>query len=139
MTNFLVNVDVPDLKAATRFYTDAFELRIGRRFGDDVVELVGGPAPMYLLAKRPGTEPFAGASTRRDYARHWSPVHLDFIVQDLELAIARAEAAGAVRESEISERTWGRIAFMADPFGNGFCLLQFKDRGYDEIATERAT
>ena len=23
---------------------------------------------------------------------------------------------------------------FADPFGNGFCLLQFTGRGYDEIA-----
>jgi hypothetical protein len=25
------------------------------------------------------------------------------------------------------------MARMADPFGHGFCLLQFKGRGYDEI------
>jgi len=23
---------------------------------------------------------------------------------------------------------------LADPFGNGFCLIQFTGRGYDEIA-----
>jgi hypothetical protein len=23
---------------------------------------------------------------------------------------------------------------LADPFGNGFCLLEFRGRGYDEIA-----
>jgi hypothetical protein len=26
---------------------------------------------------------------------------------------------------------------MADPFGHGFCLIQFTERGYDAIATER--
>jgi hypothetical protein len=30
--------------------------------------------------------------------------------------------------------SWGRIAHFADPFGNGFCLLEFLNRGYDEIA-----
>ena len=24
---------------------------------------------------------------------------------------------------------------LSDPFGNGFCFLQFTGRGYDEIAT----
>jgi hypothetical protein len=28
------------------------------------------------------------------------------------------------------------LALMADPFGNGFCLVQFLGRGYDEIADE---
>ena len=32
---FLVNVDVDDLERATRFYTGAFGLRPGRRFGAD--------------------------------------------------------------------------------------------------------
>lgn len=37
-------------------------------------------------------------------------------------------------ESEIHFHAWGRIALLADPFGNGFCLLQFTAGGYDEIA-----
>lgn len=28
----------------------------------------------------------------------------------------------------------GRLARMADPFGNGLCVLQFVGHGYDEIA-----
>jgi hypothetical protein len=31
-------------------------------------------------------------------------------------------------------RSWGRIAILADPFGHGFCVLQFSGRGYDAIA-----
>jgi catechol 2,3-dioxygenase-like lactoylglutathione lyase family enzyme len=27
----------------------------------------------------------------------------------------------------------GRLALLADPFGNGFCLLEFTGGGYDEI------
>jgi predicted enzyme related to lactoylglutathione lyase len=37
-------------------------------------------------------------------------------------------------ESEVQTHAWGRLALLADPFGNGFCLLQFTGRGYDEIA-----
>lgn len=29
---------------------------------------------------------------------------------------------------------WGKLALMADPFGHGFCFLQFLGSGYDEIA-----
>jgi hypothetical protein len=29
---------------------------------------------------------------------------------------------------------WGRLALMADPFGHGFCFVQFLGAGYDEIA-----
>jgi predicted enzyme related to lactoylglutathione lyase len=133
MTRLLVNIDVGDLEAAVRFYVEAFSLRVGRRFGSGAVELTGADAPIYLLAKPQGSPAFPGTASKRAYARHWTPVHLDFLTDDIEQALARAEAAGAVRESEITDRAWGRIVLMADPFGNGFCLIQFQGRGYDEL------
>ena len=33
----LINIDVPDLEAATDFYTAAFGLHVGRRFGTDAI------------------------------------------------------------------------------------------------------
>jgi predicted enzyme related to lactoylglutathione lyase len=60
-------------------------------------------------------------------------VHLDFAVTDLDAAVQRAQAAGATVERGIQEQKWGRIALLADPFGHGFCLLEFKGRGYDEL------
>ena len=45
----------------------------------------------------------------------------------------RALSAGATLEREIQVQAWGRMANMADPFGHGFCLLEFRGRGYDEI------
>jgi len=48
--------------------------------------------------------------------------------------VARAKAAGATVEEDNETNAWGRIALLADPFGNGFCLLEFTGRGYDEIA-----
>ncbi|HEY6986285.1 MAG TPA: VOC family protein, partial [Rhodanobacteraceae bacterium] len=38
-------------------------------------------------------------------------------------------------EGEVRTARWGRIATLADPFGHGFCLIEFLNRGYDEIAT----
>jgi lactoylglutathione lyase len=31
-------------------------------------------------------------------------------------------------------RKWGRMANLADPFGHGLCLVEFRGRGYGEIA-----
>jgi catechol 2,3-dioxygenase-like lactoylglutathione lyase family enzyme len=134
MNRLLVNIDVPDLAAAERFYCAALGLTPARRFGAGAVELLGLEAPLYLLLNAAGTRPIANDAVRRDYARHWTPVHLDVAVDDLDASIARASAAGAVKESGPDTQTWGRIARFADPFGHGFCLLQFLGRGYDEIA-----
>jgi predicted enzyme related to lactoylglutathione lyase len=55
-------------------------------------------------------------------------------VPDLDAAIARVTSAGAVQEGEICEAPYGRLAMFADPFGHGFCLIEFNERGYDAIA-----
>ncbi len=129
----LVNIDVPDMEAGIAFYTAAFGLRVGRWFDDEFVELIGGPVPFYLIRNAGGSVigPVGGGT--RDYARHWTPVHCDIVVDDLDAAVARAEAAGAVRERGIDTVPYGRIATFADPFGHGFCLLQFNERGYDAL------
>jgi lactoylglutathione lyase len=131
--NLLINIDVDDLPRAEAFYTAAFGLHVGRRFGAGAVELLGATAAIYLLHKSPGT--VGAGQTLRDYARHWTPIHCDVVVDDLDHALARALAAGARQEDSIREHEWGRIVTVADPFGHGWCLLQFRGRGYDEIAT----
>jgi lactoylglutathione lyase len=130
--DLLVNIDVPDLAAAERFYVAAFGLTPARRFGDGGVELAGWPVRIYLLEKAAGT--IGAGGEPRHYERHWSPVHLDVVVDDIDAALARALAAGAVAETELRTAAWGRIVTLADPFGHGVCLIQFLGRGYDEIA-----
>jgi predicted enzyme related to lactoylglutathione lyase len=127
----LLNIDVPDVEAGVRFYTAAFDLKVGRRFGTDFVELLGWPAPVYLLTKAAGTVG-AGGDLRR-YGRHWTPVHPDIVVDDVDAAVARAVGAGAKLEAPAKDTTYGRIAMLADPFGHGFCLLQFNRQGYDAL------
>ena len=130
----LVNVDVNDLASAVTFYCKAFDLTVGRRFGGDGVELLGASSAIYLLLKAEGSSTSDFTSQRRTYKRHWSPVHLDFVVPEIESAVRRAVLAGATIETPIQTSKWGRLALMADPFGHGFCLVQFLGRGYGEIA-----
>lgn len=134
LVTLLVNIDVDDLARAEAFYVRAFGLEAGRRFGDDGVELLGASSPIYLLRKAAGSAACDATNQIRDYRRHWTPVHLDFVVTDLAAALARARAAGALLEGDVRTAIWGRIATLADPFGHGLCLIEFLNRGYDEIA-----
>src|SRR5688572_8852191 len=93
--NFLVNVDVDDLGKAIRFYSAAFGLRVGRRFGQFGVEMLGSSAPIYLLVKEQGTRAAEATTQSRSYERHWTPLHLDFVVDDVGAAVDKAVAAGA--------------------------------------------
>jgi len=135
MASLLVNIDVSDLKKATQFYVNAFSLKIGRRFGDDAIELLGLESPIYLLEKPAGSKPFVDAKSTRNYDRHWCPVHLDIVVASIEAAVDSATQAGASIENPVATKKWGKIAVLSDPFGNGFCLIEFTGRGYDEVAT----
>ena len=110
VVGLLVNIDVDDLDRAVAFYTAAFGLRPGRRFGELGVEMLGAPCAIYLLAKPAGSTPAATAPQRRDYRRHRTPVHLDFVVPDV---------AAARLEEEIRTHEWGRIAMMAIHSGTG--------------------
>jgi|SRR5271166_164647 len=134
--DLLLNIDVPNLAQGVAFYAEAFGLVVTRRLGAEVAELSGLPVRLYLL-QRPEGSLGAGKDPRR-YNRHWTPVHIDVVVDDIEAAVIRATTAGARAETEIRVETWGKIAVLSDPFGHGFCLIQFLGRGYDEIADQEA-
>lgn len=131
----LINIDVPNLDQAVRFYEEALGLRLRRMlFEGTVAEMIGASSPIYLIAKPEGSLPTSLPVSTRSYKRHWTPVHLDFIVDDLDLAIRTAQAAGATMEAEAQSFSWGRLATLSDPFGHGLCLLQWSGEGYGEVA-----
>src|SRR5262245_14788911 len=131
----LINIDVDNLDRAVAFYTAALGLEVGRKFGGAAVELTGATSLIYLLAKAAESPASPATSDERRYSRHWTPVHLDFVVDDLEAALKLALSAGATLESGPETHVWGKIVRLADPFGHGLCLIEFLGRGYDEIAT----
>lgn len=133
MTGLRVCIDVDDLERGIAFYTAALGLTVARRLRSDWAELAGAPVPIDLLANAAGTAASPAAAARRDYGRHWTPVHLDLVVEDLDAAVRRARESGAAVEVDVRERPYGRLAVLADPFGHGFCLIEFRGRGYDEV------
>ena len=119
----LVNIDVPQLGPAIDFYRAALGLELTRVIDGDVAELTGASSVLYLLQK-----------PQRQYARHWTPVHIDFVVDDLERAAKRAVAAGARQESKCVEWMASRCITFCDPFGHGFCLIEFTGETYSDLA-----
>ena len=98
-----VQIPVPDLDAGLRFYRDGLGLELkwrhvtqaGLRLGDS--ELV-------LQTERPGPE-------------------VDFLVDSAEEAVRRVEAAVGTVLSAPEDIPVGRVAMVADPFGNPLVLL----------------
>ena len=62
----------------------------------------------------------------RDYQRHWTPVHFDLVVPDVDAAAARAIAAGARQETGHVDWRGSRCISFSDPFGHGFCFIEFE-------------
>jgi predicted enzyme related to lactoylglutathione lyase len=122
----LINIDVPELRRAIDFYRAALGLQLIRVIDGDVAELTGGSSVLYLLQK-----------PERQYARHWTPVHIDFVVDDVEGAAKRALAAGARQESECIEWKGSRCMTFSDPFGHGFCLIEFTGESYSDCSASR--
>ena len=124
----IINIDVPELRPAIAFYTAALGLEHTRTLDDDVAELTGASATLYLLKKDAGTTAVKAPSIDRHYGRHWTPVHFDLVVPDVDAAAARAIAAGARQETGHVEWRGSRCISFGDPFGHGFCFIQFEQR-----------
>jgi len=128
----LINIDVPELAPAICFYTAALGLTHARTLDDDVAELTGAAATLYLLRKQPGTQAVQAPPINRDFHRHWTPVHFDLVVDDVDAAASRAIAAGATRETGHVHWKGSRCVSFGDPFGHGFCFIQFERQTYDD-------
>lgn len=112
-----ITVDVPDLSVATAFYTHALGCDFKVKNSDDWAVLSVGALDINLLVK--ASETVAAADQKRSYERHWTPVHFDFGVKDVQATAALVQEHGGSVEGEITEG----FAPCVDPFGNGFCLV----------------
>ena len=122
MTQIAICIDVPDLEVAVSFYCSA--LGCEKLSGHSAnTKLSAGNMEIYLLLKEEGSKPVANTTDTRSYSRHWTPIHLDFRVTDFEQTVNDVTNFGGSHEGTDSG-DWGAIAYCADPFGNGFCLIK---------------
>lgn len=120
---YKVTVDVSDLDAGVAFYSSAFGfVEVARPFPVFAMLAAQG-CRLGVMEKPEGSIPTPHTEDRRRYSRHWTPVHMDIEVDDFDETLARILAAGGVCEERF-EMNGQPTAFCADPWGNGFCLLE---------------
>jgi len=123
MAKISISIDVPDLPRAVDFYSAALDCKKVRDQSATSVVLAAENIEIWLLEKKSGTNPLKDNPATRGYERHWTPIHLDFLITDVAGAVARIVEAGGTHEGG-EKGEWGEIAFCADPFGNGFCVIR---------------
>jgi len=115
---FSICIDVDDVDRAVVFYGRGLGLTVVEAHPDWAHVKLG--AQTFWIMKAP-----AGAQGQisRDYRRHWTPVHLDFTVDDIGAAVKRAVDAGGKLEGEVQRGAKGALANLSDPSGNGVDLV----------------
>jgi predicted enzyme related to lactoylglutathione lyase len=123
-----ISIDVDDIERAVDFYTRGIGLSVverGSDCGSDWAHLTHEGQTIFIMQMPPGSDAIENAHSPRNYSRHWTPIHLDFVVADLDQAVDQALAAGGKLDRPIQRRQkLADMANMSDPFGNGFDLIQ---------------
>ncbi len=118
-----VTIDVPSLDDGLAFYGKVFGFQEETRPNGSFAILAKDDARITLIEKPEGSPVAASTGDVRRYDRHWTPVHLDFHVENFEETLKRAMASGASVEESFGGGRRPPAAFCADPFGNGFCVI----------------
>jgi catechol 2,3-dioxygenase-like lactoylglutathione lyase family enzyme len=110
-----ISIDCPDPDALVRFYCDLLGLEEVFATPDRGVVSLSGAGPMVTLMRVDSYEPPAWPNGPQH-----KQMHLDLAVDDLDTAVAAAEALGAVQaEVQTAPEHW-RV--LLDPVGHPFCL-----------------
>ena len=118
-----VSVDVPSIDEGLVFFGEVFGFKEASRPHPGYAVLTAGEAMIGLLAKPAGSSPAPGSGDIRRYERHWTPIHVDYRVEDFEGTLERALANGAKAEQVHRVSGYPPVAFCSDPFGHGFCIV----------------
>lgn len=125
MATVQICIDVSDIHKATEFYANVLGCAVESE-AEDHRKLSVDNATIYLMERKENSNPLVVGEDSRRYSRHWTPVHLDFHVTDMETPLSKLEQFGGTLEGKQAGE-WGEAAFCADPFGNGFCLLHLHE------------
>lgn len=122
MSKVSICIDVSEIKQATKFYSTALECEVIEE-KQQSTELSAENTTIHLLEKEENSNPLINNSALRTFKRHWTPVHLDFSVTDIDKTLSLINKFGGQIEDK-EEGEWGVAAFCSDPFGNGFCIIK---------------
>ena len=119
-----ITIDVDDLELAVKFYCEVIGLKLIER-GKTWARTELDDQTFWICEFEAGKK----GGIARDFQRHWTPVHLDFIVKNLDSALARALDTGgrldrAVRRDDPEPLGICDVANLSDPAGNGVDLIQ---------------
>jgi len=117
-----VSIDVSNLQQAEAFYVEALGCKKVRDQGATMMVISVDNSDIYLQEREPGTNPLKSSKAIRDYERHWTPIHLDFLCDNVDDVVSKVVKLGGKYEGG-EEGDWGAIAHCSDPFGNGFCVI----------------
>jgi len=118
-----LSIDVPNLDAGLRFYASVFGFVEKSRPFPTMAILDAGNLTVCMHEKAAGTKSSPVGPDVRRYERHWTPVHLDFHVTDLDAVLSKVRVEGGMIENEFRTEGPRPAAFCGDPFGNGFCVI----------------
>ncbi|MDP9090594.1 MAG: VOC family protein [Pseudomonadota bacterium] len=118
-----VSIDVPSIEEGLKFFGEAFGFVESSRPHPGYAILTAGESSIGLLAKPARSSSAKGTDDVRKYGRHWTPVHIDFRVDDFDVTLKAALEAGAKAEQVHRVSGYPPVAFCSDPFGHGFCIV----------------
>lgn len=108
-----VNIDCPNAEELARFYHELTGLPL-KDWGGGYFSVGAESGTGLYFQQVDGFQAPSWPSQERG-----QQMHLDFSVEDLDAAVARAERLGATRAEDQPGETW-RV--MLDPAGHPFCL-----------------
>jgi predicted enzyme related to lactoylglutathione lyase len=118
-----LSIDVPNLEAGLRFYGNVFGFREKARPFPTMAILDANNLTVCMHEKEARTKSSPGGSDVRRYERHWTPVHVDVHVEDLDAVLEKIRAEGGLVETEFRTEGPMPVAFCSDPFGHGLCVI----------------
>lgn len=119
-----ITIDVDDLERAVEFYCRGLGLQLVERRPDWARAVFEGQ--IFWIYRFPSGPQ---GNITRDYRRHWTPVDLDFIVDDLDETLERVLAAGGRLDRDVGRNEPDpvgccNVANLSDPAGNGVDLIE---------------
>lgn len=118
-----LSIDVPALEEGLRFYREVFGFVETARPFPSMAIVDANNVTICIHQKAAGTKSSPVGVSERDYARHWTPVHLDLHVHDFDAVLEKVVAGGGAVELQFRNQGPRPVAMCSDPFGNGFCVI----------------